>query len=238
MARRGIELALISSPDNIFYLTGLDHWGYFAPHMLMLRPEGEPVLVTRQMEQVTIANQVKNARFAGHTDSETVADIVLREIEAGPPARRIGLEMWVSGLPAGLASAIQAGAADAVFTDITGLVDDLRLVKSLAEQDHLRAAAAVTDAAAGAGIEVVGVGASEAEVAAACLKVMTERGTYPGFGPFIRSTEPARRGAHQLVGQAPRLWRRGVLRALRLRRPLSRPAGPAGLCRRGPGGRP
>lgn len=189
MARRGIELALISSPDNIFYLTGLDHWGYFAPHMLMLRSEGEPVLVTRRMEQVTIANQVKNARFAGHTDSETVADIVLREIEAGPPARRIGLEMWVSGLPAGLAQTIQAGAANTGFVDITGLVDDLRLVKSLAEQDYLRAAAAVTDAAAAAGIEAVGVGASEAEVAAACLKVMTERGTYPGFGPFIRSTE-------------------------------------------------
>jgi Xaa-Pro dipeptidase len=189
MARRGVELALISSPDNIFYLTGLDHWGYFAPHMLMLPLEGEPVLVTRQMEQVTIANQVRNARFAGHTDSETVADVVLGELEAAAPARRIGLEMWASGLPAGLAQAIRTGAADADFTDITGLIDDLRLIKSPAEQDCLRAAAAVTDAAAEAGIAAVGAGASEAEIAAACLKVMTERGTYPGFGPFIRSTE-------------------------------------------------
>lgn len=189
MVRRGVELALISSPDNIFYLTGLDHWGYFAPHMLLLRLEGEPVLVTRQMERVTIANQVWNARFAGHTDSETVADVVLHELHAGPMARRIGMEMWASGLPAGLAAAIRCGAPDATFLDITGLVDDLRLVKSPAEQDYMRAAARVTDAAAEAGIAAVGSGASEAEIAAACLKVLTERGTYPGFGPFIRSTE-------------------------------------------------
>jgi Xaa-Pro dipeptidase len=76
-----------------------------------------------------------------------------------------------------------------VWSDVSGLVDDLRLVKSPAEQDYMRAAAAVTDAAAAAGIEAVAAGATEAEVAGACMKVMTERGTYPGFGPFIRSTE-------------------------------------------------
>src|SRR3546814_6341952 len=51
------------APENIFYLTGLDHWGYFAPHMLIVPLQGEVVLVTRAMERVTIANQVRNARF-------------------------------------------------------------------------------------------------------------------------------------------------------------------------------
>ncbi len=189
MDRRGIELALISSPENIFYLTGLDHWGFFAPHMLIVRLDGEPVLVTRQMEKVTIAARVRNARFIGHSDSETVADVVVRQLKAGPPVIRIGLEMWAAGLPAGLAQAFRLGAPEAEWIDITGLVDDLRLIKSPAEQDYLRAAAVVTDLAAAAGIEAVGAGASEAEIAAACAKVLTERGTYPGFGPFIRSTE-------------------------------------------------
>jgi Xaa-Pro dipeptidase len=78
MAGRGLDLLLLSTPENIFYLTGLDHWGYFAPHLLVVPPDGEMTLVTRAMERVTIANQVRNARFEGHTDSETVADLAVR----------------------------------------------------------------------------------------------------------------------------------------------------------------
>ncbi|HEX2527981.1 MAG TPA: Xaa-Pro peptidase family protein [Geminicoccus sp.] len=189
MARRDLPLVLLSSPDNIFYLTGLDHWGYFAPHLLIVPAEGGLVLVTRAMEQVTIAAQVANARFAGHADSETVADVVVRELQAGRLPDRIGLELWSSGLPAGLAHALQLGLGNVRWSDVTGLVDDIRLVKSPAEQVYLRAAAKVTDAATDAGIAAIRPGASEAEVAAACLRVMTEQGTYPGFGPFIRSTD-------------------------------------------------
>lgn len=191
MGRRDLGLALISSPDNIFYLTGLDHWGYFAPHMLMVPAAGELVLVTRAMERVTIANQVHNARFVGHADSETVADAVIRELRASRLPDRIGIEKWSSGLPAGLVEQLASTFREvnwADWQDISGLIDEIRLVKSPAEQEYIRAAAEVTDAATAAGIQAIRLGATEAEVAAACLAVMTREGTYPGFGPFIRST--------------------------------------------------
>src|SRR3546814_7955927 len=73
MLERRLDAVLLSAPENIFYLTGLDHWGYFAPHMLIVPLQGEVVLVTRAMERVTIANQVRNARFEGHGDHETAA---------------------------------------------------------------------------------------------------------------------------------------------------------------------
>jgi Xaa-Pro dipeptidase len=191
LVRRDLGLALISSPDNIFYLTGLDHWGYFAPHMLIVPAHGELVLVTRAMERVTVANHVHNARFAGHTDTETVADVVVRELRATRLPDRIGIEKWTSGLPAGLAEQLASsfpGTPWSTWQDISGLVDEIRLVKSSAEQDYMRAAARITDAATAAGIEAIRTGVSEAEIAAACLAVMTREGTYPGFGPFIRST--------------------------------------------------
>jgi Xaa-Pro dipeptidase len=37
-----------------------------------------PVLVTRSMEAVTIANRVTAAEFMGHSDSETAADAAAR----------------------------------------------------------------------------------------------------------------------------------------------------------------
>ena len=55
MAERELSACLLSAPENIFYLTGLDHWGYFAPHMLIVPAAGEMVLVARAMERVTVA---------------------------------------------------------------------------------------------------------------------------------------------------------------------------------------
>src|SRR3546814_9677714 len=59
---------------------------------------GEVVLVTRAMERVTIANQVRNARFEGHGDHETAAEAAARVLLAlGPGLREIGTEQWSSG---------------------------------------------------------------------------------------------------------------------------------------------
>ncbi len=80
MARQDLSACLVSTPENIFYLTGLDHWGYFAPHLLIVLAQGEMVLATRSMERVTIENQVRNARFEGHSDSGTVAEPAVADL--------------------------------------------------------------------------------------------------------------------------------------------------------------
>jgi Xaa-Pro dipeptidase len=190
MVERGIGLALLSAPENIFYLTGLDHWGYFAPHILMVPVEGELVLASRAMEKVTIANQVRNARFEGHGDHETVADAVGRALHGGGERpTRVGIEAWSSGLPQGLAEALRHQIPGASWIDLTGLVDGLRMVKSETERAYMRQAARISDAGAAAAIEAIGPGASERHVAAECERTMIEAGgTFPGFGPFIRST--------------------------------------------------
>ena len=34
---------MVSVPENIYYLTGLDHWGFFACHALVVPVEGRMV---------------------------------------------------------------------------------------------------------------------------------------------------------------------------------------------------
>jgi len=187
MVERELDLLLVSSPENLVYLTGLDHWGYFAPHLLILPLAGEAVLITRAMERVTVTTQVRHARFAGHPDHETVADVAYREL-GGRPLGRVGFEPVSSGLPMALGQALQAQLTARAFVDASGLIDAIRMVKSPAEQACLRAAAKVSDAAASAAIQAARAGASEAEIAAASLAAMALHGTYPGFGPFIRAT--------------------------------------------------
>jgi Xaa-Pro dipeptidase len=211
MVVRGVGLCLISTPENIYYLTGLDHWGYFAAHVLIVPAEGEMTLIARAMEKVTITHQVTNAVFEGHTDSETAADLAVRVLrdrryaegrtvraadaaveaiaDTDADTRRIGIEFWSSGLSHGMAESLKAAWPSTEWVDVTGLVDQLRTLKSSAERDFMRTAAKVSDAAAAAAIETVREGASERDVAAECQRAMIAAGgTYPGFGPFIRST--------------------------------------------------
>jgi Xaa-Pro dipeptidase len=187
MAARGLDAAIIASPENVFYLTGLDHWGYFAPHLLLVPLTGDPILVTRAMERVSIEKQVKTALFRGHQDTETAAEMAARVLrELGLVGRHIGLEFWTSGMSHGLGLALKA-LVEAHWTDVSGLVDDMRLVKSAEEQALMRSAASVSDAAAAAAISAIADGAAESAVAAECLSAMIRAGGHPpGFGPFIR----------------------------------------------------
>jgi Xaa-Pro dipeptidase len=103
--------------------------------------------------------------------------------------RRIGFEAWSAGLSHGLALELRSLAPAAQWVDVSGLVDELRWVKSPAEQAYMRAAARVSDAGAAAAIAASQAGASEQHIAAECERAMIEAGgTFPGFGPFIRST--------------------------------------------------
>jgi Xaa-Pro dipeptidase len=190
MGKPGLDLLLLSAPENIFYLTGLDHWGYFAPHVLIVPAKGELILVTRAMERVTVANQVRNARFEGHPDNETAADRVAKILsDLGVASRRIGLEAWSAGLPHGMAEVLKRALPSGEWADATGLVDALRRVKSPAERHFIREAARLSDAGAAAAIDATRAGASEREIAAECQRAMTlAGGTFAGFGPFIRST--------------------------------------------------
>ena len=206
LVERELDAAILSSPENIFYFTGLDHWGFFAPHMLITPVEGEPVLVTRAMEQVAIANMVRSARFRGHTDSETAADEAARALaDMKLAGRRIGLETWSAGLSLGLAQALQAQ-TDAEWRDVSGLVDGMRRVKSPEEQALLRQAATVSDAGMTAAIGALHDGAREREVGAACLDAMARAGgDPPGFGPFIRPQ--ARLGEEHTTWGDGQYWR-------------------------------
>ena len=66
--RRNLDGCLVSRPENIFYLTGLNYQGYFAYQMLVVRLRGEPILVTRAMERATVRDQAPGVRHLGYSD--------------------------------------------------------------------------------------------------------------------------------------------------------------------------
>lgn len=161
----GLDGLLISVPESIYWLTGLDHWGFFAAHVLVLNADGEMALVCRAMEGITVANQVRNARFYGHADHEELSDHVLRAMaDLGLKGGRVGIEKRSLFLTPRHAERIMQGEAD--WSEGSGLIDDLRLVKSPVEMAYTRKAARAADLGTLAAIEAVRDGASDYEVAA------------------------------------------------------------------------
>lgn len=68
MSSLGLDACLITSPENIYYLAGLDHMGYFAYQLLVFPVDGQPILVTRAMERATVRDQVPDVIHVGYTD--------------------------------------------------------------------------------------------------------------------------------------------------------------------------
>ena len=206
LAERDLDGIVISVPENIYYLTGLDHWGFFACHMLVVSRDGDMILVCRAMERITVENQVSNARFFGHADHEDPVDHVLRALsELGLAGGHLGIEKRSLFITPRIAEGLQARTPGVRWQDASGLVDGLRLVKSSLEMAYTRLAAVAADAGTLAAIEAIHDGASDYEVAAECHRAMILAGSeYPGFGPFIRPTSR--------LGEEHTTWRGDVFR--------------------------
>jgi len=203
MAAQELDACLISSPENIFYLSGLSHQGFFAYHLLIVPRDGRMALICRAMERVTVDRWVVTpgrADFFGFADSDDLVDFtcgVLRQM--GLASARLALEKSSLFLPSRVTEGIVANLPQADIGDCSDLVDSLRQIKSARELDYTRQAAQVTDAMMGAARETAAAGVSEREVAAEVHRAMLlAGGDYPGFGPFIRATPT--------LGEEHRTW--------------------------------
>jgi len=188
MKMKNLDGLVITTPENIYYLTELDHWGFFACHLLIVPSEGDMILVCRKMESITVENQVKNARFFGHADNEEPADYVVSALsELGLLKSRLGMEKNSLFLTARISESLQNKTPYVEWHDTSDLVSALRLVKSPLEMEYVRKAAMATDAGMLAAIDAIHEGASDYEISAECTRAMILAGSeYPGFGPFIR----------------------------------------------------
>ncbi len=190
MAKRRLEVFLVSSPENIFYLTGLDHQGHFAYQMLIVPDRGKMILITRAMEKVVIDEQVGNlVLWYGHADYEDSAEFtVARMKEHKLVAKHIGIEKDHAFFTVRDAEDIVAGLGNATFVDASGIIEDLRDCKSPKELEYTRKAAVASDAAIQAAHEIARVGIKVQDVAAELYKAMIKAGSeIPGFAPLVHS---------------------------------------------------
>ncbi len=184
---RGIDVLLVTGPENVFYLTGQQTPGYYAFQCLFLPADGDPFFLTRQLEY---ANLLANTFISDVTPYQddlkpavAVATLLARK---GWLDRKIAIDRQSWFLTVAAYDSLTA--ACGAFADGSGLVESLRAVKSAAEQVAIEEASRQADAGMRAGLGAVGAGASENDVAAAMMAATIAAGSeYVGMEPFVTS---------------------------------------------------
>jgi len=190
MAERGIDLLLIASPANQFWLTGYDGWSFYTPQMVALRIDAEePIWVGRKMDAVgakfTAFLKPENVVpypdiYVGAADRHPMQYMAEEIVRRGWDKGTIGVETDDYYYTAKWDAILRDGLPNATFVDAFLLVNRCRMKKSGRELDYMRQAGQIAAAAQKAAFDKAEPGIRQCDVMAELYRVTTA-GT-PAFG--------------------------------------------------------
>jgi Xaa-Pro dipeptidase len=198
MEERRVDVAIITDPANLCYLTEYQTTGYSYFQALVVPLEKEPYMVTRRLEETNVPARTWVAITRPYSDTGDAIEALYQSLkEFGLHRQCLGYERNSYFFPAYQQDRMRSGLLETCFADIFGIVEEGRLVKSDEEIAVMRRAAQATEAGMAAGLEAVAAGVNENEVAAETSAAMFRAGgEYPAVMPYIAS------GPRALIGHA------------------------------------
>lgn len=194
MRRSGLDALLMFRQESMFYLTGYDTFGYVYFQCLVMTADGRLALLTRapDLRQARHTSMIEDIRVwvdgAGANPGEQLRDMLG---ELGLAGCRLGIEWEAYGLTANNGRMVDAALDDfCSLEDASRLVSALRLVKSPAELDYVRTAAALGDNALDRAIGLARPGAYEGDILSAMQGAVFEGGGDYSGNEFIIGSGP------------------------------------------------
>jgi Xaa-Pro dipeptidase len=184
LSQQGLDGAILTGPENIYYLTGNPVSG---PMALIVRRGEAPHLVADEYDEHNIRTQswIESATYyrVGGSWREPVA-----RIWEQTSARRIGIDAKSAALSLASYERLRAALPNRLDLLSTTAVEDQRLVKSPAEQAYIRTAAAIAVDAMRAGVATVRPGRTENDVAAEIYRIAILRGSeHLASQPYVKA---------------------------------------------------
>jgi Xaa-Pro dipeptidase len=205
MERREIDVLLCHHFPNVCYLTGMESVLWRKYFLCVVPRAGEPTLVAESFELPNARYSVWWEDLVGFELGADPVDVTRLLLEAlGLEDLRIGLERAHLTVP--LYEALVAALSSATLIDASDMVDGIKVIKSEPEIEHIRTAAAITDAGMMAALEQVSNGSTDQQVAAAAYSALITGGSeFMALDPIVtvgpRSGIP--HSSHRRVTIAP-----------------------------------
>jgi Xaa-Pro dipeptidase len=184
---RGIDIMIVTGPENIYYLTGQQTPGYYTYQALLLPVEFEPVFIVRQLEfNNLVANSYleKIYPYLDNADPVQVTVDLIREL--GWQNHKIAIDERGWFLPIAIYKALVSELGE--LGNAAGVIEGLRAIKSASELEKLRISASYVDEGMKAGLAAVAIGASENDIVSEMMGKAIKAGSeYVGMEPLMAS---------------------------------------------------
>ncbi len=190
LGENGIDVAVFTDESSIAYLAGF--WGYLSiefgrPTFLIVRPTGDPVVITPLMESEMVGSMTWVQHIETWQDAGTERwENVLARVLTDRPGK-IGIESSV--LPSMVRNWFDDQMPGTPLHDISTVLGDMRMIKSAEEIMIMRQAGDIAGAMMQAAESALGRGVAEYEVALDIINAGTRKAagflTDKGWDAFI-----------------------------------------------------
>ena len=160
----GLDTLVVSGSENLYYLSGIS-LNYGVAQFLIVNQTGDPQLLVYVTEEYNAKRLNWVDDWVSYRPDQDPFSVIREMLAAkGQTSGTIGIQKNVmSAEDFESLSTILAGAD---IIDSSGMVETLRMIKSPAEIDYMRAAARAVEEATRSGINAIAEGKTEAEIAA------------------------------------------------------------------------
>lgn len=203
MEDEGVEVMVITSPTNMYYLTGYSAFSFYVPQFLVLPLDRDLYMVPRSLDGISVEETTwltkdmirpYGEEYIDHyhnykAPKHPVDHLIDLLREDGLEDRVYGLEMNDFYGRALYYKKLSEELTRASFKDETQIVPRVYLVKSEAEIEYMKEASRILEKGMEAGIDKIEEGVAEYEVAAEILNTMVENGgCLPSFPPMLQTS--------------------------------------------------
>lgn len=198
MANRLLDAVVITDPENLMYLTDYQTTGYSFFQALVVPLDGEPFMITRNMEESNVHERTWVELTRPYPDTGDAIQMLVQSLrEFGLAGRYVGYERNSYFFAAYHQDAIHTTLIEGKLRDCFGIVEEGRICKSQAELEVMGRAARATEAGMKAGIDACQAGVTENDIGAAISHAMFRAGGEPpAVMPYVTS------GPRSMIGHA------------------------------------
>ncbi len=189
MREKGAALLIADMAEHLAYLTGFDI-STTMYRACLVPAAGDPVMVLRELDEGPFLETSWLRDHVSFRDSDDPVAAVARAIEArGLASARIAVDLQSHSLTVRGFEALKRALPGAAFVDLSDDLMQMGLVKSAAEIECLRRAAAIVDAVMRETIEAAGAGMTEREAQAIAAAGFARHGAdHAPVGPVTSGT--------------------------------------------------
>ena len=187
LKKHNIDAAFITTPDNVFYVSGFRSNPHERLLGVLVFKDAEPIMILPQMEVPDAKNAGWNFDLVGHHDTDQPWLLLKQAIEnKGIKPSQIAIEK--SHVTVERLEAIQELYPDVTFTRLDDQLNSMRVVKDENELAILREAAAYADFAIEVGVSEIAEGKTELEILTAIELALKKKGiSHMSFDTMVLS---------------------------------------------------